>query len=155
RMGNEWYDRLVSIGKIADRAERRRQLDQYTRDLQHLATEAKNPGRIAFRFFTAQSIAEFASPLMGKMLVALFMPALNAVFNAEDRVALYNQMAEVALALSAYRAEHGQYPDELAQLTPKYLAEIPQDIYSPDGVTIRYRREGEAYILWNVGLNGV
>jgi len=61
-----------------------------------------------------------------------------------------------ALALSAYKFENGQYPDSLDVLVAgDYLAEIPRD---PDsGGPLRYRltSDGEDYLLYGVGPNGV
>ncbi|MCH7751256.1 MAG: hypothetical protein IH898_03755 [Planctomycetes bacterium] len=46
----------------------------------------------------------------------------------------------VQLALLAYRLDHGEYPETLAQLTPDYLPEAVLDPFS--GENFRYRAEG-------------
>ena len=62
-------------------------------------------------------------------------------------------MTRVAFALAAYRAENGSYPATLADLAPKYLTEIPLDIFS-DG-DFQYEATDDGYRLWSVGPNGV
>ena len=40
----------------------------------------------------------------------------------------WRRAAVVMLALSAYRHEHGEYPDALEQLVPDFLGELPRDL---------------------------
>ena len=57
-------------------------------------------------------------------------------------------MARTVLALSLYRSEAGSYPDSLEALVPKYLPALQIDPF--DGKPIRYRRQGEGYVLYSV-----
>ncbi|UCG17587.1 MAG: hypothetical protein JSV19_06055 [Phycisphaerales bacterium] len=58
----------------------------------------------------------------------------------------------VALALSAYRHDHGEYPVSLEELLNGYLDVIPMDPYADD--VLRYRRQGAEFVLYSVGPNG-
>ena len=40
---------------------------------------------------------------------------------------------------------------QLEQLVPKYLAKIPEDLFS--GKPVRYRRKGQGYLRYSVGPN--
>lgn len=60
----------------------------------------------------------------------------------------------IQLALIAYKHRVGTYPDALAELVPTDLPVLPRDPLSPDGQFI-YRREGEAYSLLSVGVDGM
>jgi hypothetical protein len=62
------------------------------------------------------------------------------------------QLTDVSFALAAYRADRGQYPRRLAELHPKYLAEMPKDLFTD--AEFRYRREGTGYLLYSLGPNG-
>ncbi len=55
----------------------------------------------------------------------------------------------INVALRLYRADHGQYPDELAALVPQYLKGLPPDPFSGRG--FHYRREDDGWILYSVG----
>jgi hypothetical protein len=57
------------------------------------------------------------------------------------------------LALAAFHADHGNYPDKLDSLVPDYLKTIPKDIFTENSPLI-YRREGAGYRLYSVGQNG-
>lgn len=56
----------------------------------------------------------------------------------------------VALALRAYRLEHGVYPTKLSQLAPNYLPQIPADPFG-GGEELRYKRQRDSFILWSIG----
>ncbi len=56
----------------------------------------------------------------------------------------------LSLALRAYKLEHGEYPQALADLTPGYLAKLPNDPFSMRG-TFRYRPTKEGYLLYSLG----
>ena len=72
--------------------------------------------------------------------------------NAEDRGTMQFDLTRLAFALAAYRADRGTYPAKLADLVPKYVAEVPKDIFSAS--ELHYRQEGGGYLLYSVGLNG-
>jgi len=61
------------------------------------------------------------------------------------------KMAQVALALAAYKAELGKFPAKLEQLIPGYLETIPKD-YFTDRPLI-YKIRGKGYILYSAGPN--
>lgn len=61
-------------------------------------------------------------------------------------------LTKLAFALAAYRADHGAYPGKLADLIPKYIANIPKDRFN-DG-DLHYSLQGGGYLLYSVGPNG-
>lgn len=74
---------------------------------------------------------------------------------AFDRHAATLRLLQVELALRTYRNQHGDWPATLDQLTPEILPSIPVDPFSSDGAPLRYRRDGEAYVLYSVNVDGV
>ena len=61
-------------------------------------------------------------------------------------------LTKLAFALAAYHADHGSYPAKLSDLMPKYVNALPKDIFT--GSDLHYRREGNGYLLYSVGVNG-
>jgi hypothetical protein len=61
----------------------------------------------------------------------------------------------VLLAIERFRAERGAPPDELSELVPEYLAELPSDLWSPSS-DFEYRRDDSelGYVLYSVGADG-
>lgn len=60
--------------------------------------------------------------------------------------------ATVACALERYRIAHGEYPENLAVLAPRFLKRIPSDVIN--GEPLKYRRmAGGQFVLYSVGWN--
>jgi hypothetical protein len=51
--------------------------------------------------------------------------------------------------LAAHRADQGQFPDKLSDLSPKYLAKIPGDIFNDQ--PLGYSKDGESCVVFSVG----
>jgi len=59
-------------------------------------------------------------------------------------------LAAVACALERHRLAHGQYPEQLDLLVPRFIAKIPTDVIS--GELLKYRREADdRFVLYSVG----
>ncbi|HRX86683.1 MAG TPA: hypothetical protein P5572_16790 [Phycisphaerae bacterium] len=58
----------------------------------------------------------------------------------------------IAIALARYWRVHGHYPDELVQLCPAFLPEVPLDPYCTEAV--HYARSAQGYALWSCGRDG-
>jgi hypothetical protein len=59
---------------------------------------------------------------------------------------------QLATALAAWNLEHGEYPESVGELVPKYFESIPVDPFS--GESFRYETTGQEYRLWSVGPDG-
>lgn len=60
--------------------------------------------------------------------------------------------AQLAAAASLYRAQRGSFPATLEDLAA-VLPDPPRDPFT--GTPYRYRREGEGFVIYSVGRNGV
>jgi len=60
-------------------------------------------------------------------------------------------LAEAALALKAYQAQHGAYPDSLKTLRSAVGWKIPQDPFS--GRDFVYKRQGAGAVIYSIGPN--
>jgi hypothetical protein len=63
------------------------------------------------------------------------------------------RLLQLDLALWAYRAEHGAYPQSLEALQPRYLSEIPLDPFSRRAFV--FRPMADDFVLYSVGGDGV
>ena len=64
---------------------------------------------------------------------------------------MQTQLSYCAFALAAWKADHGNYPDQLNQLTPDYLKIIPIDNHTRQSLI--YRRSDTGYLLYSLGVN--
>jgi hypothetical protein len=61
-------------------------------------------------------------------------------------------MAGVVLAAHEFFRAHGEFPDNLGQLVPEYLASVPFDPMSSMGASLQYRRESlNRAKVWSIG----
>lgn len=58
----------------------------------------------------------------------------------------------IAIALERHWLRHRAYPERLDALVPAFLDRLPHDLF--DGQPMRYRREGDGFVLWSIGFDG-
>lgn len=63
------------------------------------------------------------------------------------------RLLAVELALRCYQSEHGRAPAKLDELVPAYLKHVPLDPFN--GQPVIYRPQGEDWLLYSVGPDGV
>lgn len=90
---------------------------------------------------------------MADLLIRLLMPTLGRSRTIHKTALQKRDLEELAFSLAIYKTENGAYPKTLAELTPKYLAEIPKDRFSDKDLI--YKPEGDGYILYSVGEEGI
>lgn len=151
RMGNEHFDRLVEAGRIADRSERDDAVAKLNEEIDEKFNEARDPMSLA-KSMLGKGPGKVVTEKIGQVFLALLGPSFSTAWQSEDRTRLTLQIAQVTLALAAYRADHRSYPDGLAQLVPDYVDEVPRDLFAD--AELRYERDGEDYVLYSVGPNG-
>ncbi len=123
----EWMNRAVEIVK-KPRADQKEALERFNRDLRKTIRDRPR--------------------LCASLLI---VPAVDkvAVANHRSRAAL--NCAQLALAIERYRLWQGHWPRTLDQLTPRFLAGIPDDPFG-DG-PVRYRRLEDGVAVYSVGQN--
>ncbi|MGI8981835.1 MAG: hypothetical protein ACR2FY_21605 [Pirellulaceae bacterium] len=71
---------------------------------------------------------------------------------SRERTCCCSRLLITDLAIRAYRAEQGRYPDKLTDLAPKYLKQVPCDLYT-DKLPV-YRLTDSGFMLYSVGRGG-
>ncbi len=64
---------------------------------------------------------------------------------------MWRRLAITSLALAAFHDEAGSYPAALDDLVPKYLPEVPTDLFTDQPVI--YRQTDGGYLLYSAGIN--
>jgi hypothetical protein len=77
--------------------------------------------------------------------------AMPRTLLAFTRMQAQLRCARVALAVSQYQQTEGALPESLDVLVPHFLDSVPLDPF--DEQPLRYRREGEGFIVYSVGDN--
>ncbi|MEN6424511.1 MAG: hypothetical protein ABFE13_04055 [Phycisphaerales bacterium] len=84
--------------------------------------------------------------------VKMLAPALTRIADLDSRTCAHLDLARTALAMERYRLAQGRPPEQLADLVPDYLQQVPIDPF--DGQPIRYRRTEPGYILYSIMEDG-
>ena len=146
RMGNEEFDRVVKAARLPTRLERQPELAKLIAHLEQMKKDAAQLDSA-----TLLGGKTVVSRKLGMMMIGQMLPAVTRLYEAEDRNLMRIELSHCAFALAAWRADYGEYPEQLGHLAPKYLQKIPIDIYT--GESLIYKRSESGYVLYGVGTN--
>jgi hypothetical protein len=145
---NQTFDRCAAAARAADRPERAKKHNEIESDVLTYNQRAKDMDIVQKAVMGPKKRGE----TIGHILIGLFLPALEKVQSAIDRCDQTQRNLHLAFALAAYQRDHGKYPAVLADLAPKYLESIPDDLVA--GKPLAYRPGGDGYLLYSVGPDG-
>jgi hypothetical protein len=87
-----------------------------------------------------------------KAQAVMVIPAISASVKKIAVIQSQVDLARVACALERYRLAHGEYPETLNALAPRFIETLPHDIIN--GQPLHYRREANGqFVLYSVGWN--
>jgi len=149
RNANYWFDRHVASLRVANRYDRARELTIMKNELWSLKYHASNKSSIEKELLGPKERGE----MIGNIMIGLLLPNFHKVQAAAERTEQAFRNLHLAFALAAYHADHRRYPQMLAELEPKYIDKIPDDLFS--GQPLIYKLENDGYLLYSVGGNGI
>jgi hypothetical protein len=83
---------------------------------------------------------------------AMLLPAFASVARREASTQAQVELAQVALAAARFHNAHGQWPENLKELTPQFLDSVPADPF--DGAPLRYRLLNKGCIIYSIDSDG-
>jgi hypothetical protein len=96
---------------------------------------------------------EITSAPRTAVLTRLLVPALSKVVESCLRKQAQVRTLIAGLAAERYRRAHGAWPESLADLTPRELAEVPIDPFN--GQPVRMRHLPDGIVIYSVGMDGI
>jgi hypothetical protein len=148
-MANEWMDRVVAVAGIEDPKLRAIAAEKLEADILGMVAEGKDPWGIA----RAVLSREVASEKVGQIVMSLLFPAIRAVLHSHDRLQTRVELLRVGLALARFKAKTGDYPEQLAELAPDFLATVPADAFA--GTPFVYKKTTNGFYLYSIGNNQI
>ncbi len=103
--------------------------------------------------FQKQLKPGFTGFLHHQTLSHLLLPALTKASRRFCRAQSTANQVALACALERYRLKHHAYPETLTALVPNFIADIPNEVVSTNAM--RYVRNGDGYLLYSEGWDGV
>jgi hypothetical protein len=149
RNANRSLDRYIAALRMTDRPARIQEMAAIKRDLANLKERVSELGFIEKTFMGPASRGE----MIGNIMITLMLTAYHKVQDAAERSEQEQRNLQVTFLLAAYRQDYKRYPKQLAELGPKYRVHTPDDLFS--GKPLIYQPEGDGYLLYSVGLNGI
>ena len=148
--GNDLCDRVQIAMTTEDAQERYAMLMKIEQDMNMLTNEMSS-----WKFLRDLMLSEEPRRVLAEAvcshLVLLLEATINIAPHTEDSALQQKYNLEIVLALEAFRADEGRYPERLNALVPRYLPEIPLDVFS--GEELHYRPTESGYRLYSVGTN--
>ncbi len=147
-LGSEQPPDTISTGAMLRRAgfdETYRQANEFYDEMTRAARLPYADGKPLFNEIERR-ISDPAFKNQNPLLAAL-VPSLSRSVNLTTRAQTNQRAAQVVTRLRAYRQANGSYPDDLAN-----LGFDATDPFS--GQPLRYRREGDDFVLYSTGPNG-
>lgn len=148
RIGNRRFDQLKSAFRQPTYRQREAALRPWDDEIKILIQRREK----APELFTTLKGQPALTALTSDMLTVVWLSRIRQTHLSETTCRQRLRNLEVALALSAWRGEHDSYPKSLGDLVPKYLAVVPQDLFTDQ--PLRYERMADGYRLYSFGING-
>jgi hypothetical protein len=153
---NKWCDRLAAAVQLKDRRAREQEFDKIDEELKGVKEQVGLPNEFALVGFLKLASAKGADKVVGKntgeIVAYLQLPFIRTVQRAHEHLAQVDRNLAVAFALAAYRADNDRYPEKLADLAPRYLPAVPDDLFN--GKPLIYKPGAKGYLFYSVGPNG-
>lgn len=83
----------------------------------------------------------------------LFFDSTPSLYRTVARSQARKRVVLTGIAVQRFRNARGTFPEQLSDLLPEFLAEVPTD--PMDGQRLRYRVEGGGAIIYSIGKDRV
>jgi hypothetical protein len=152
---NEEYDDIAAALRMPTYEKRQAALAQWSERLDKVLLERPSKSKqfvlFARRILGFKPAQEDINRRAWRVMLPTMTPAVEIASKAEIRAYTRRDLTIVALALAEYQREHGNYPERLSDLSPKYLKTLPQDRFTDKPLV--YRRQEAGFLLYSVGAN--
>ena len=152
RIANQWNDKVVAVMREKDRPTRQQGLEQIwkesnERDAMHWTFDELNRAVLDMN-----KSPEARGRDCVEFLLGIELDRVRKIQIAADRATQQESNLYLSFALAAYQSDHKNYPKSLDSLVPKYLAKVPDDLFT--GKPLIYRPSEDGYLLYSLGPDG-
>jgi len=146
---NELFDRAEQIAGIKNYAQRQQAIKELNDDVEGNFKRGKKTCESLRVLFPLTRNHALASIRLWDSAALMATPLLAY----QDNILAERQLTLVAVALAIHRAEHGEYPETLADLQPALSPDLKVDTFH--GKPLAYQRTPDGYLLHSFGPNGI
>jgi hypothetical protein len=152
----QWFSNLVGPATAPLVASRREILSQYDLWMEQMEANFRQPVRNVIPGDIEPTLRMWKSSTLNFIRyvpLLTLMPSLDGVQTRIERLLGRRDGLLVGIALELYHRERGNYPDSLAQLTPKWLPTVPLDRIT--GEPVQYRLIDGRPHVYSVGVDRI
>jgi hypothetical protein len=149
---NKSFGRQVAALRLEDRSAREKELSQIENEFRMARQELGTRDEF-LKLLATKDGPPLAAKKLSNFLAWHAFPAVRRVRESHDRAVQGARNLSVAFALAAFDKDNDGYPTQLANLAPKYLATVPNDLFS--GKSLSYKPTEKGYLFYSVGVNGL
>jgi hypothetical protein len=146
---NELFDRAEQIAGIKNYAQRQQAIKELSTDIEENLERSERTCdslRVLFPLTRNHALASIR-------LWDSAAPMATPLLAYQDNILAERQLTLVAVALAIHHAEHGEYPETLADLQPALSPDLKMDTFH--GKPLAYQRTGDGYLLHSFGPNSI
>lgn len=151
RQVNAKYDELVLVLQIDDFAQRQQHNSELWDDFEK-TTKRYNSYFQLMAMAAQRGVDEVVTELVALLLMATLVPDPAILDHSRLRWQAERRLVMTALAVEQFRRRHGRLPEQLDNLLPEFLAQLPLDPFT--GQSLYYRPKDGGYLLYSTGPNG-
>ncbi|HEY1187261.1 MAG TPA: hypothetical protein VGE74_06365 [Gemmata sp.] len=148
---NARYDRLAGAMRTRDRTARAQALKTFEDELDAVKKDYADETKVK-KVMEGKDAGKALGKALGEVLMGLVAPAMNKIQQAYDRADQTAINLQIAFALAVYRKDNRRYPAHLRDLAPKYLASVPDDVFT--GKPLVYKPADKGYLFYSLGMDG-
>jgi hypothetical protein len=149
RRGNETFDALVAALREPDPQRRAAMVAEI--DKRVYMPEGDPTLKLMANWLFSGTLREHLGEYAFRLLYACLEGPVRHIDRRHMRAMALRDLARLAFALAAYRADHQAYPASLDKLVPDYIPKLPIDVFSQED--LHYSASGDSYLLYSVGPN--
>jgi hypothetical protein len=152
RAQNVDFDETDKALQLPDDFQQREELKRLERSSREAANRVNDPAALAKLLGPSGTSAEISQKLAAVLLGSGESGGYSGIVGARMTATAKMELTDFAIALTLYLHDHKTYPPRLADLAPRYIAEVPRDPFSNRDYA--YQLQDGRYTLYSVGRNG-
>ncbi len=149
---NRWYDRIVAAVRESNPHKRDEAVNGLISEVRRM--NDREPAaiiKLILGRLGGRASKAVMTDALSNVFIRLMVPLFRGLADSRYRAVVRYDLARVALALAAFRAEKDEYPAMLSALAPDYMKAVPQDSFT--NKPLIYKRDGKGYLLYSLGPN--
>ncbi len=149
-----YYTRLIQAARLPYPERCVQEALIYEEFERYLAEEVKYPliRAILHRAtWNKRAARKLLTDVLSRVLLSIFMPELSRAHTMHDKTQTRSDLMLLALAANVYKADHGDWPEQLTDLAPEYLDAIPNDRFAAQ--PLMYVRTDDGVRIYSLGPN--